>query len=189
MRLRAAFRCCWAGLIGLLALGPAVAGPPATPASLPQSPEVMLYASVRVGAGARGGGFKLPNLSLRLGQARMGGNSWSPTGGDPMQHRELLRLDLAGRQSGSPLDMRLGLGGGRVTYDINRGIFGLHPDGWQRPSITTVATSGPIGPQFQTKPLMPRLWEPSAFKHNPVTSAGQLSAGVRDVAAPSDSRR
>jgi len=82
----------------------------------------MLYISHPIGAGS--GGFKLPNLSLRIGQARMGGNMGNPSAGDPLQHRELFRVELFRSQAAPALDLHLRLGG-RVTYDLKRGTFGL----------------------------------------------------------------
>lgn len=132
MQKQAAFRL-GAGLTCLIAAATAAATPPAGPASAPQSPEVMLYVTVPVGGGSRG--MKLPSFSLRVGQARLGGNSGNPSAGDPMQHRELFRLEVFGRQrpAASP-DVRLELGG-RVAYDFKRGVFGLRTDGWKRPSV------------------------------------------------------
>lgn len=125
MQARAAFRF-GAGSTCLFAAAGAIATPPIGPAPAPQAPEVMLYISRPIGAGS--GGFRLPNLSLRFEQARMGANSGSPAAGDPMQHRELFRLEIAGPRTGYPLDMRLGLGG-RVSYDLKRGVFGVRrPD-------------------------------------------------------------
>jgi hypothetical protein len=134
---QAAFRLA-AGLICLLVAAAAVATPPAGPAPPPQSPEVMLYMSWPVGAGSRG--FQIPRFSLRLGQARMGGNSGNPLAiGDPMRHREFLRLEVAGRQNVSALDMhaldmRVRFAG-RLTYDVNHGVFGLHADSRTLPAL------------------------------------------------------
>jgi len=132
MHARAAFRP-GAGLICLLAAAMAAATPPAGPTPMPQAPEVMLYVTVPLGGGARQG-MKLPNLSLRVGQARMGGNSGNPAAGDPMQHRELFRLEVFGPRAAAAPDMRLELGG-RMAYDLHRGVFGLRADGWKRPSV------------------------------------------------------
>jgi hypothetical protein len=91
-----------------------------------------------LGAGSRG--VQLPKFSLRLGQARMGGNSGNPLAiGDPMRHREFLRLEVSGRQDVSALDMhaldmRVRFAG-RLTYDINHGMFGLHADSRTLPAL------------------------------------------------------
>jgi hypothetical protein len=136
MLMRAALRS-GAGLTCLLAAAAAVATPPAGPAPPPQSPEVMLYVSWPVGAGSRG---TLPKFGLRLGQARMGGNSGNPLAiGDPMRHREFLRLEISGRQDVSALDrhaldMRVRFAG-RLTYDINHGVFGLHAESRGLPAL------------------------------------------------------
>lgn len=131
MHARAAFRL-GTGLICVLAAATVAATPPVGPASAPQSPEVMLYMTVPIGGGSQG--MKLPGLSLRVGQARLGGNSGNPASGDPMQHRELFRVEMFGRQRQSSPDMRLELGG-RMTYDLKRGVFGMRTDGWKRPSV------------------------------------------------------
>jgi len=136
MLMQAAFRL-GAGSTCLLAAAAAVATPPAGPAPPPQSPEVMLYMSWPVGAGSRGAP---PKFSLRLGQARMGGNSGNPLAiGDPMRHREFLRLEISGRQDVSArdihaLDMRVRFAG-RLTYDINHGVFGLHAESRSLPAL------------------------------------------------------
>src|SRR6185312_9709743 len=81
-----------------------------------------------------------PKFSLRLGQARMGGNSGNPLAiGDPMRHREFLRLEISGRQDVSArdihaLDMRVRFAG-RLTYDINHGVFGLHAESRSLPAF------------------------------------------------------
>jgi hypothetical protein len=107
----------------------------------------MLYMSWPVGAG---GGSRLPNLSLRIGQARLGGNSGNPIAGDPMRHRELFRVEVFGRQNEPALGMRLGLGG-RVTYDVQRGVFGLRAEGWKRPSAVQLTTPGSNPLAFEQK--------------------------------------
>lgn len=137
MLMQAAFRL-GAGSTCLLAAAAAVATPPAGPAPPPQSPEVMLYMSWPIGAGSRG--LQTPKFSLRLGQARMGGNSGNPLAiGDPMRHREFLRLEVSGRQDASALDMhaldmRVRLAG-RLTFDVNHGVFGLHTDSRTLPAL------------------------------------------------------
>ena len=91
-----------------------------------------------LGGGSRG--MQVPKFSLRLGQARMGGNSGNPLAiGDPMRHREFLRLEVSGRQDASALDvhaldMRVRFAG-RLTYDINHGEFGLHRDSRSLPAL------------------------------------------------------
>lgn len=125
MRLRTALRA-GAGLACLLEAATSEAAPPAGLTSTRPSPEVMLSVSVPVGAGSRG---TLPNLSLRFGQVRMAGDLASPTAGNPIRHRELLRLDVSGRHS-DPLDLQLALGG-RMTYDVPRREFGWRAQGWR----------------------------------------------------------
>ena len=167
MLMRAAFRV-GAGSICLLAAASAVATPPAGPAPPPQSTEVMLYMSWPVGAGSRG--FPLPKFSLRLGQARMGGNTGNPLAvGDPMRHREFLRLEVSGRQDRPLLDMhaldlRVRLAG-RVTYDVNHGVFGFHGDAHSLPAL----------------PAPKRLAAPSVFHVRALKSS---SAAVDRVSSP-----
>ena len=180
MLLRAAF---WCGICVLPAT--TMAGPSSGPTPLPQSTEVMLYVSVPVGAGSRG--FKLPNLSLRVGQARMGGNSGSPAAGDPMQHRELLRLEVAGRQRDPTVDMRVELGA-RVTYDLNRGVFGLRADNWKRPSLAPATPFALNAGDFQ-KRLMPHSSQDSGSKRDALVSARIFSPFARDVSAAAAGRR
>jgi hypothetical protein len=176
MHKRAAFRAA-AGLTCLLTAATAVATPPVGPASAPKSPEFMLYMSWPLGA--RGRGSKLPNLSLRVGQARLGGNSGNPSAGDPMQHREIFRMEVFGRQDEPALGMRLGLGG-RVTYDLHRGVFGFRADGWRRPSALQLPTpAGNLIDFEQKRSLSPYveigahgrdalsgIHEPSKLAHN-----------------------
>jgi hypothetical protein len=113
----------------------------------------MLYMNWAVGAGSRG--FQLPKFSLRLGQARMGGNSGNPLAiGDPMRHRELLRLEISGRQDVSrldthALDMRVRFAG-RLTYDVNHGVFGLHADSRILPMLLPPKRSAPNVFQVRT---------------------------------------
>src|SRR6185312_15218508 len=90
-----------------------------------------------VGAGSRGAP---PKFSLRLGQARMGGNTGNPLAvGDPMRHREFLRLDVSGRQDVPELDthafdLRVRFAG-RLTYDVNHRAFGFHADSHSLPTL------------------------------------------------------
>ncbi len=163
MQKQAAFRL-GAGSTCLLWAAVAAAAPPV---SAPQSPELMLYMSWPVGAGAGG---RLPNLSLRVGQGRLGNNSGNPVAGDPMQHRELFRLEVFGRQNESTLGMRLGLGG-RVTYDVQRGVFGLRAEGWKRPSAFQVTTPGSNPLAFEQKHLPSPVMELGARKRETVRKA------------------
>jgi hypothetical protein len=125
MHLRTAFRV-GAGLTCLLAAATSGAAPPADLVSTRSSPEVMLSVSLPVGAGSRG---TLPHLSLRFGQVRMAGDLASPAAGNPIRHRELLRLDVSGRHA-DPLDLQLAVGG-RMTYDLPRREFGWRAQGWR----------------------------------------------------------
>jgi hypothetical protein len=179
MQWRAAFRS-GAGLICLFAATVAGGGPPIGPAPTPQSPEVMLYMSWPIGAGGPVG--RLPGLSLRVGQARLGANSGNPSAGDPMQHRELFRVEVFGRPAGTAPDMRLELGG-RMTYDLQRGVFGLHADGWKRPSIVPAGPPTATAIQFQSARLSARLWELSSLKHGPLSGASKPSVVIRGSTA------
>lgn len=148
MQKQAAFRS-GAGFTCLLWAAVAAAAPPPGPSSSPQSPEFMLYMSWPVGAGG-GSSSRVPSFSLRIGQARLGNNSGNPAAGDPMRHRELFRMEVFGRQNEPALGMRLGLGG-RVTYDVQRGVFGLRAEGWKRPSAFQVTTPGSNPLSFEQK--------------------------------------
>jgi len=180
VRLQAAFQI-GAGAVFLLNAVAALATPPVGPAPLPQSPEVMLYMSWPVGHGGRAA-FKLPNLSLRLGQARMGANSGNPIAGDPMQHRELLRMEVFGRQDQQSSGLRLELGG-RVSYDLHRGVFGVRTDSWRRPSAVPGGTSNqdPLG--FVQKSVAARVWEVAPRKRDAVSDMRQPSVSARGVVA------
>lgn len=180
MQLRAAFQIGTASAFLLIASVP-LAAPPVGPAPAPQSPEVMLYMSWPVGAGSHMA-FKLPNLSMRLGQARLGANSGNPSAGDPMQHRELFRMEVFGRQDQPSLGMRLELGG-RMSYDLRRGVFGLRTDSWRRPSAVQGVTTNqdPLG--LVQKSVAAHVWEMGPRKRDPQSAARQSSTGSRGIAA------
>ena len=99
-----------------------------------------------------------------------------------MQHRELFRMEVFGRQDQPSLGMRLELGG-RVSYDLQRGVFGLRTDAWRRPSAVqgVTANQDPLG--FVQKSVAPRVWEMVPRKRDTSSDARQSSAGARGIAA------
>jgi hypothetical protein len=175
MQKQAAFRL-GAGLTCLLWAAVAAAAPPLGPASSPQSTEFMLYMSWPVGAG--GGSRVVPNFSLRVGQARLGNNSGNPAAGDPMRHRELFRMEVFGRQNEPAFGMRLGLGG-RVTYDVQRGVFGLRAEGWKRPSAFPVTTPGSNPLAFEQKHVPSPVVELGPHKREMVRKAATVAPAAR----------
>lgn len=104
-----------------------------------------------------------------------------------MQHRELLRLEIAGGQRDPTLDMRVELGA-RVTYDLNRGVFGLRADNWKRPSLTSVPSSALNAGDFQ-KRLMSHPPESRGAKRDTSILAHLSSPATRDAPAATPPRR
>jgi hypothetical protein len=147
----------------------------------------MLYMSWPLGARAGGRSSKLPNFSLRVGQARLGGNSGNPSAGDPMQHRELFRMEVFGRQDQPALGMRLELGG-RVTYDIHRGVFGVRTDGWRRPSAVQLPTPAGSLIDFEQKRSLSALVEVGPHTRDVLSGVrepSKLAHSVKAAALPS----
>jgi hypothetical protein len=104
------------GLVALAAFGVTVAAPGPSviaPALAPRTPQVMLFISRPVGAGATA----QPTFGLRVEQVRLAADSGSPDGGDPIQHRELINWQM---EAHSDIRMQLGR---RVTYNLSRGAF------------------------------------------------------------------
>ena len=128
--------------------------------------------TVPLGGGSQG--IKLPSFSLRVGQARMGGNSGNPAAGDPMQHRELFRLEVLARRTDSTPDMRLELGG-RMTYDLKRGMFGLRTDSWKRPTVMPAETHSTLPVMSALHERIPRL---SPSLHPAIQGNGALKPNL-----------
>jgi hypothetical protein len=93
-----------------------------TPGNAPRAPEIMLYFSHSVGAGA-GAGSMRPNFGLKVQQVRQAANSGDPESGDPMQHRELINWQMDGHSNLRLSDMRVKLGN-KLTYDVASHRFG-----------------------------------------------------------------
>jgi len=114
-----------AGLVCMGAAGSAQAGPRAgffAPGSAPRAPEVMLYFSHSVGAGA--GASMRPTFGLRVQQVHLASTSGDPQQrGDPMQHRELINWQMEGRPNLHGSNMRVKFGN-RLTYDVTTQRFG-----------------------------------------------------------------
>ena len=90
------------------------------PGNAPRAPEIMLYFSHSVGAGA---GSMRPHFGLKVQQVRQANNSGDPESGDPMQHRELINWQVDGRSNLRLSDMRVKLGN-KLTYDVSSHRFG-----------------------------------------------------------------
>jgi hypothetical protein len=130
-----------AGLAGLLTAAAASATTPVSPAPESPSPEITLYVSVPIGM--RHGGALRPKVGLGFGQVQAAGNLSNPAAGDPIRHRELLRFDVSPRAADPAPDMRLTLGG-RMTYNVNRGVFGWRKAGSiSEPTGITFNTAAP----------------------------------------------
>ncbi len=87
----------------------------------PRSPEIMVYFSHSVGAGA--GGSMRPHFGLRLQQIHQGANNGDPEQGDPMQRREWLSWQVDARSNMRLSQSSLKLGN-RLTYDFASSHFG-----------------------------------------------------------------
>lgn len=114
------------GLICMAAATSAHAGPRGgffAPGTAPRAPEIMLYFSHSVGAGA-GGESMRPTFGLRVQQVHLASTSGDPQQrGDPMQHRELINWQMEGRSNLHLSNMRVKLGN-RLTYDVTAKRFG-----------------------------------------------------------------
>lgn len=110
-----------AGLAGLLTAATASGAPAMGPTPEHQSPEVTLYFSIPIGI--RESGVPSPKIGLGFGEVQVAGNLGNPATGDPIRRRELLRFEVAPRRAEPARELRLTLGG-RMTYDLSRGVFG-----------------------------------------------------------------
>lgn len=100
---------------------PGPVAPPAGPALAPRTHGFMLYLSQPMGGG--GGAALHPKFGFRIDQVRMMGNSGAPDAGDPMQRRSLVGWQMGGGGLHAS-DVKLELGG-RLTYDVTHGGFGI----------------------------------------------------------------
>jgi len=132
-----------AGLAGLLTAATASAAPAMGPTPEHPAPEITLYFSVPLGNADRGSP-RPPQIRLGLGEIQVAGNLANPNAGDPIRRREWLRFDLSPRRAEPARDLRLTLGG-RMTYDLNRGVFGWR-SGRSTPDPTAISfnTSAPL---------------------------------------------
>jgi hypothetical protein len=107
----------------LLCVAAAVAAQaaPFAPGLAPRSPEVMLYFSHSLGAGA--GASMRPTFGLRVQQVRQAPNMGDPEAGGSMQHRELVDWQLEAHSNLHISDLRVKLAD-RVTYDLTNRRFG-----------------------------------------------------------------
>ena len=152
---------CFVALTGLWAISanaahPGPVAPPAGPPLAPRTHGFMLYLSQPIGG--PGAGVR-PRFGLRLEQVRMTGNSGAPDAGDPFQRRTLIGWQIDGRRGLQASDMKLELGG-RVTYDVSHGGFGIqsgrsgaapaphaHPMAVALSSHTTAVSTGVAEPK------------------------------------------
>lgn len=133
MRRQAAFPIT-GGLLCLVATTTAAAGtsgpvaPPAGPPLAPRTHQIMLYLSQPMGGS--GGAAVSPKFGFRVDQVRMMGQvrmmemAGAPDAGDPVQRRSLIGWQMDGHSGMHVSDMKLELGG-RVTYDVAHGGFGV----------------------------------------------------------------
>lgn len=131
-----------AGLAGLLTAATATAGSAIAPAPERQVPEVRLYFTVPVGA--HPSGVALGKFGIGFGRVQATGNLGNPAAGDPIRRRELLTFDVSPRQGAPAPELRFTLGG-RMTYDLNRGVFGWRKGRWA-PEPTGMDFSVPARP-------------------------------------------
>lgn len=88
----------------------------------PRAPEIMVYFSHSVGAGATGGSMR-PTFGLRVQQVRQAANNGDPEQGDGMQHRELFNWQMEARSNMHFSQSRVKLGN-KLTYDFASSRFG-----------------------------------------------------------------
>src|SRR5947209_9479464 len=110
-----------AAMAGVAVAPAALAGPPTGPTAAPRTHGFMLYLSQPIGGG---GGSMHPKFGFRIEQIRMAGNSGAPDAGDPMQHRALVGWQMDGFHGIHASEMKVELGG-RMTYDVTHGAFGM----------------------------------------------------------------
>ncbi len=170
-----------AAMAGAAVAPTALAAPPPGPALAPRAHGFMLYLSHPIGAG--GGGSMHPKFGFRVEQVRLGGNSGAPDGGDPMQHRALVGWQMDGLHGIHASDMKLELGG-RMTYDVTHGAFGMQgargaAPRMSRPAATVINRTGAL----ESKPFAPHLFEPSSFTREPFRPTHESTSMVHEIAA------
>jgi hypothetical protein len=181
MRRRAGFRLTGgvafiAAMAGAVVVPAAIAAPPTGPTPTPRTHGFMLYLSQPLG----GGGSMRPKFGLRIEQIRMAGNSGAPDAGDPMQHRALVGWQMDGFHGIHASDMRVELGG-RMTYDVTHGSFGMSRTSGasgSRPAVT-----GRTDAATAAKPFSPRLFEPGPPAREPFRQTNECVSIAHEIAA------
>jgi hypothetical protein len=138
----------------------------------------MLYLSQPIG----GGGSMRPKFGFRIEQIRMGGNSGAPDAGDPMQHRALVGWQMEGLHGIHTPDMKVELGG-RMTYDVTHGGFGMQ---WSRSSAATgsrAMASSRIDRGMQSKSFAPHLFEPAPAAREPFRPTNESASMIHEITA------
>jgi hypothetical protein len=167
-----------AAMAGAAVAPAAMAAPPTGPTPSPRTHGFMLYLSQPIGGG--GAGSMRPKFGFRIEQIRMAGNSGAPDAGDPMQHRALVGWQMDGFHGIHASDMKLELGG-RMTYDVTHGAFGMSRTSAafaSRPAATNrtdVATA--------SKPFSPRLFEPVPSFREPFRQTNESASLAHEIAA------
>lgn len=148
---------------------PPLAGPPLPP----RSHGIMLYLSQPMGGGAGGAAAAHPQFGFRVDQVRMMGNSGAPDAGDPLQHRSLIGWQMDGHNGLHASDVRMELGG-RVTYDMTRGGFGIQPSR----SGSASSPARPMAVAATTPHAAPSGGESKSFELHGLEFRGADSAGA-----------
>jgi hypothetical protein len=138
----------------------------------------MLYLSQPIGGGG-GGGSMRPKFGFRVEQIRMAGNSGAPDAGDPMQHRALVGWQMDGFHGIHASDMKVELGG-RMTYDVTHGAFGMSRTSaayGSRPAATSRTDAATA-----SKPFSPRLFEPAPPAREPFRQTNESFSMAHEMA-------
>jgi hypothetical protein len=178
-RVRSGFVCIVAAA-GMAAAPAGIAAPPAGPALAPRAHGFMLYLSQPIGAG--GAGSTHPRFGFRIEQLRMTGNSGAPDGGDPLQHRALVGWQMDGLRGIHASDMKVELGG-RVTYDVTHGAFGVQMPRTSAASGSRPAASTRTDASRESRPFSPHLFEPGPATRDAFRQTGESVSMAHDIAA------
>jgi hypothetical protein len=140
----------------------------------------MLYLSQPIGGGSAGS--MRPKFGFRIEQIRMGGNSGAPDAGDPMQHRALLSWQMDGFHGIHASDMKVVLGG-RMTYDVTHGAFGIQLSRTSAAFGSRPAATNRTDASTASKPFSPRLFEPGPPAREPFRQTNESASMAREIAA------
>jgi hypothetical protein len=167
-----------AAMAGAAVAPEAMAGPPTGPTPAPRTHGFMLYLSQPIGAG--GAGSMRPKFGFRIEQIRMAGNSGAPDAVDPLQHRALVGWQMDGFRGIHASDMKVELGG-RMTYDVTHGAFGMSRTSaasGSRPAATNRTDAATA-----SKPFSPRLFEPVPAVREPFRQTNESASMTHEIAA------